>query len=161
MDLTQLANLGEFIGGVAVLATLVYLAVQVRSNTRSTDFLVEQGVIAQFNQVNAQLVENREVANVFRRGNEDPGSLDPDERIQFDLLMQEYMNVHHMIFDLGSKGIISKRFLEATLQEIRMSRDLPGLQNAMRGRAFYYSPDFCALFGIEERSGHRLGETPL
>ena len=28
MDLTQLANLGEFIGGVAVLVTLIYLAVQ-------------------------------------------------------------------------------------------------------------------------------------
>ncbi len=34
MDLTQLANLGEFIGGVAVLVTLVYLAVQVRSGAR-------------------------------------------------------------------------------------------------------------------------------
>ena len=30
MDLDQLANLGEFVGGVAVLVTLVYLAVQVR-----------------------------------------------------------------------------------------------------------------------------------
>lgn len=30
MDLTQLANLGEFIGGIAVLVTLIYLAVQVR-----------------------------------------------------------------------------------------------------------------------------------
>ena len=34
MDLTQLANLGEFIGGVAVLVTLVYLALQVRSTQR-------------------------------------------------------------------------------------------------------------------------------
>ncbi len=34
MDLTQLANLGEFIGGVAVLVTLVYLAAQVRQGTR-------------------------------------------------------------------------------------------------------------------------------
>ena len=34
MDLTQLANLGECIGGVAVLVTLIYLASQVRqSNT--------------------------------------------------------------------------------------------------------------------------------
>ena len=32
MDLTQLANLGEFIGGVAVLVTLVYLAAQVRQS---------------------------------------------------------------------------------------------------------------------------------
>ncbi len=28
MDLTQLANLGEFIGGVAVLVTLIYLVAQ-------------------------------------------------------------------------------------------------------------------------------------
>jgi len=35
MDLTQLANLGEFIGGVAVLLTLIYLGVQVRHNTRA------------------------------------------------------------------------------------------------------------------------------
>ena len=35
MGLTQLANLGEFIGGVAVLVTLVYLAVQVRHNTHA------------------------------------------------------------------------------------------------------------------------------
>ncbi len=32
MDLTQLANLGEFVGGVAVLVTLVYLAVQMRQS---------------------------------------------------------------------------------------------------------------------------------
>ena len=32
MDLTQLANLGEFIGGVAVLVTLVYLSTQVKQS---------------------------------------------------------------------------------------------------------------------------------
>ncbi len=34
MDLTQLANLGEFIGGVAVLLTLVYLAGEDRGDRR-------------------------------------------------------------------------------------------------------------------------------
>jgi len=33
MDLTQLANLGEFIGGVAVLVTLIYLSIQIGQNT--------------------------------------------------------------------------------------------------------------------------------
>ena len=32
MDLTQLANLGEFIGGIAVVLTLIYLALQVRQS---------------------------------------------------------------------------------------------------------------------------------
>jgi hypothetical protein len=33
MSLAQLANLGEFVGGLAVLVTLIYLAVQVRQST--------------------------------------------------------------------------------------------------------------------------------
>ncbi len=36
MDLTQLANLGEFIGGVAVLVTLVYLSTQIKQSNRLT-----------------------------------------------------------------------------------------------------------------------------
>ncbi len=35
MDLAQLANLGEFIGGVAVLVTLIHLAVQMKGNVQS------------------------------------------------------------------------------------------------------------------------------
>jgi hypothetical protein len=35
MDLEQLANLGEFISGIAVIASLIYLAIQIRQNTRS------------------------------------------------------------------------------------------------------------------------------
>jgi len=35
MNLQQLANLGEFIGGLAVIASLIYLAIQIRQNTRS------------------------------------------------------------------------------------------------------------------------------
>ncbi len=42
MDLTQLANLGEFIGGVAVLVTLIYLTVQVRQTNKRLRFSVQQ-----------------------------------------------------------------------------------------------------------------------
>jgi hypothetical protein len=37
MTITQLGALGEFIGSIAVLLTLIYLAVQIRQNTRSLD----------------------------------------------------------------------------------------------------------------------------
>lgn len=35
MTLTELGSLGEFLGSIAVLATLVYLSVQIRQNTKS------------------------------------------------------------------------------------------------------------------------------
>ncbi len=35
MNLEQLANIGEFISGIAVIASLIYLAIQIRQNTQS------------------------------------------------------------------------------------------------------------------------------
>ena len=35
MNLEQLANVGEFISGIAVIASLIYLAIQIRQNTQS------------------------------------------------------------------------------------------------------------------------------
>ena len=66
--------------------------------------------------------------------------------------------VHQMIFELGSKGVIPKRFVEATRFEVSQYRELPGCMDAMRGRAFFYSPEFCELWGIEAGKGHRLGD---
>ena len=42
MDLAQLANLGEFVGGIAVVVTLAYLAAQVRQTNRLTRAQVRQ-----------------------------------------------------------------------------------------------------------------------
>ena len=35
MTLSELANIGEFLGGMAVIASLVYLAIQIRQNTKT------------------------------------------------------------------------------------------------------------------------------
>ena len=47
MDLTQLANLGEFVGGVAVLATLVYLALQVCSTAANSRYAARESLAQQ------------------------------------------------------------------------------------------------------------------
>ena len=70
-----LGNLGEFLGAVAVFATLIYLAVQVKSTRRSTDFLIAQGLTGQYNQVNALLVEHPELGEVLYKSGRQPDSL--------------------------------------------------------------------------------------
>jgi hypothetical protein len=44
MDLDQLGNLGEFVSGVAVVASLIYVAIQIRQNTRATQAATLQEV---------------------------------------------------------------------------------------------------------------------
>lgn len=43
MTLADLSSLGSFISGIAVLVSLVYLALQVRQNTKHSQALIQQG----------------------------------------------------------------------------------------------------------------------
>ena len=51
MTLSDLASFGSFISGVAVVASLIYLAVQIQQNTRHTRALIHQGSAARTNSI--------------------------------------------------------------------------------------------------------------
>jgi hypothetical protein len=86
MDLTQLANLGEFVGGIAVSTTLVYVAVQARHARRQ---LKEQSVSSVMETLMTSFVPVyfEATAPVFRRGLYGEELTDPDDQYVFYLLM--------------------------------------------------------------------------
>ena len=87
MDLTQLANLGEFIGGVAVLVTLIYLTTQIRQNTKSVAAAATDSSSQFITAVRQAIFENAEVAHFYHVGLADLERLDEEERLRFRLLM--------------------------------------------------------------------------
>lgn len=60
MTLTDLASIGSLISGVAVLASLVYLAQQTRQNARHSRALIQQGRAARIADTALRLAELRE-----------------------------------------------------------------------------------------------------
>ena len=89
MTIEQFGSIGEVIGALATVATLAYLAIQIRrSNLLST---VESNRFIQ-NKTGAYLlaiVQDADVARVFREGLRDRGSLNADDTVRFDLLLGE------------------------------------------------------------------------
>jgi hypothetical protein len=83
MTLADLGSLGEFVGAVAVVLSLVYLAVQIRQNTRSTRASMIQAVYSQASSFSALLGGNLQAARVWRIGLTSPDELNEDETWQF------------------------------------------------------------------------------
>ncbi len=83
MDLQILANLGEFLGGVAIIVSLVYVAIQVRQNTQSLRAENYARVLDRVSAIQSQLSRDTELARIFAKGVADAGQLTPRERIQF------------------------------------------------------------------------------
>lgn len=114
-----LGNFGEFVGAIAVVATLGYLAVQIRQNTRSLDenhklvrVQMQQQLTRKLQEVNYQALENKEIAAIFVRGGHDPDSLDEVESRIYLYRLDGYFNENLNVLRLVRDGFIDEEFLD-------------------------------------------------
>jgi hypothetical protein len=94
MTLQDLGDLGEFVGALGVVASLVYLAVQIRqgskqirANTNSILATVESEDAGRSSDFLQSLAESPGLARVWRLGHSSPRELTDDEATQFVMLM--------------------------------------------------------------------------
>lgn len=92
MTLETLLSLGEWAGAIAVVATLFYLAKQIRQQNRVSEFSAWKSMIADFNDFNRLFVDDMEKYDVFMRGLEDPDSLSDREAAHFQQIFRVNYN---------------------------------------------------------------------
>ena len=158
MDLTQLANLGEFIGGVAVLVTLVYLAVQVRQNTaqqsegaraaRLGATLSTREAFSRFR----HLVTQPHLSELFVRGCESYRSLGEAERLQFRAIMEEYFFAYQSLWTQMDEGVLLNEAWDAQCGALRELLGAQGVSEWWNDRKRLFEPTFVAALAVELRA---------
>jgi hypothetical protein len=83
MSLSDLAAIGSFVSGIAVLASLIFVGFQLRQNTRAIRAEASQAHAQNWQQITMQFAGSTEVARVWRLGLTELDSLTDDERVQF------------------------------------------------------------------------------
>jgi len=99
MSIMELGALGEFVGAFAVVATLVYLAFQIRQNTKQLALNEQTSRVAAANASATALrverrsaYENADLADLWLRGMSDPDDLSESDYYRFRLFMQNAMD---------------------------------------------------------------------
>ena len=97
MSLQDLGNLGEFIGALGVVVTLIYLAAQIRQNTRAIRDSAEKEMAREASHFLSPIIENAEVARILRIGLQEWDKLDDDERMRFSMLLfRAFFHFQHL-----------------------------------------------------------------
>ena len=65
MNVMELGAIGELVGGVAVIATLIYLAAQVRQNTKALAASTYQDITSSASDVGMQILSNDALVEAF------------------------------------------------------------------------------------------------
>jgi len=161
MNLNELANLGEFIGGIAVIATLIYLAIQLRQNTRA----LKSATLANNTSLwSAMLVSiaDGDKSKAYLHGSIGSDEIEPGEFLQFFLLSRAlfvgFENQHHQF----NQGMLDKSIYdgyERSFQDQILS--MPGFRRYWKQCQHEFSPQFQGrvkemLKGIPEVDPNRL-----
>jgi hypothetical protein len=95
MSIQEWAALAEIIGAVAVVASLIYLAVQIRQNTHEIALSLKSMELAAFERnvesgirIRELFILNPEILELYARGGESYTDLDKDEKLRFDMVLR-------------------------------------------------------------------------
>ncbi len=95
MSIQEWGAIGEIVGGIAVVASLVYLAVQIRQNTRQLAMTIKATELAAFernvesgNRIREMLITNPDVAELFARGSKSYAQLAAADKLRFDMVLR-------------------------------------------------------------------------
>lgn len=157
MDFDVLGNLGDFIGGIAVVVTLIYLAVQVRQNSHHVEASVRQaraqaireGMSADYAIAVAQ---DEKLMALYLKGLLDFDALDELERARFSFLLGHMFGQIESNLLMYQEGFMSEERSEAQRHHLRVHIAAPGVRTWWKQYSFYFTPTFHAIVNEEIKS---------
>ncbi len=87
MSLNDLSDLGQFISSLAVLGSLIYVAIQIRQTERNQRALILQGRAARIAQT-TMVTADPQLATVFAKGLSGAEDLSESEFVQFQQIFR-------------------------------------------------------------------------
>jgi hypothetical protein len=118
--------IAESVGAVGVIATLLYLAAQIRANTRSVRASTRQETEGGARQLNLALVQDAELSRIWSSGLLDFHSLPREEKIRFgriaSMFLHEFDNSEYQF----GQGTLDQPSLDQSRRQLRTMAALPG-----------------------------------
>ena len=144
MTLEDLGNAGEFLGAIAVLVSLVYLALQIRHNTMT----VRAGTSAAISESLARSTEvlgvDPQAARVYILGLAGDSSLSFEENLQFNFLFRTYMRRVENAYYQQLRGFVDTDHWQTTERTLSQMLKMPGGKRNWEESRDLYSDRFVA-----------------
>jgi hypothetical protein len=131
MSLSDLASLGSFVNGLAVLISLIYLALQVRQTKRNQQIAIRHTRASRIVELQLALADPG-VANAWLHGSGNPQEITPTEISQFINVCRAFFFHFEDSFYQREEGLLNDDAFETVVAGARLSARSPGWRAAWR-----------------------------
>ena len=137
-----ISAIGQVVGALAVVISLIYLAREVRSNARETRRAAMRSMLDALTRLARDTTNNADLAELRNRGFRDFESLEDTDRARFSSNMHSTFRIAEDLYYQHSDGHLDPhrwRGLETLLRDVNKA---PGVQAWWRSHSQYFSEKF-------------------
>ena len=145
MNWEAVGAIAELLGALGVIVSLIYLAAQIRQNTRSACSASFQAAAAEAGQIYRVIAENSEAARVFRIGMQEPTKLDSDEMVRFVSLLASMFRGYENMFVQYQNRKVDEASWAAWRTSMVTALESPGGSCFWKARGRSFRQDFQRL----------------
>jgi hypothetical protein len=142
MNWEAVSAIGQIVGAVGVIISVIYLALQVRSNARQTRLASMRSMSDAFNQWLQSLAENAEFGDLYYRGMRDFASIQGADLPRFSALMDHLFRIYEDMYYQKIEGHLDPRVWRGFEAPMRDIIAYPGAQAWWRTRSHWFSREF-------------------
>jgi len=143
---------GEIVGAVAVVASLVYLATQIRTQMRESRLAASREVTANLMEGYSAL-QTTQMADVWARASKDYDALTEAEKVQVLAFFQRYFRALEGAFHQASDGLLDAQVWDGIARHIGSVMSTEAAQRIWSIRKYSYSDNFQEFVECVDRTG--------
>ena len=114
MSFEQLSYLAQIVASLGVIASLIFVALQIKHNTGALQRNEHNSTMAQWTVLRQAIAQNREIAELMTAGLSGERALDAADQLRLEQMLQEYAWASFHIWDRTQRGVFPKGTFEAT-----------------------------------------------
>ena len=134
--------LGELVGGIAIIVSLVYVGIQVKQNTKVLRLNTAHNTTEDLADLYLIPAQNSEIANIFFQGIQDIDALQGVERLRFYGYLHKFIRTYENAHYQFSSGALESGSFNGITEQFIFVTSLPGGQAYWEERKSWYNENF-------------------
>jgi len=142
LTLEQASYVGELISAVVVVISVLYLAVQIKQNTRSIRTQAVYELSSLFAEHQTRLAYDKDFVDVYLRGVQDFDGLSPQEQVRFSLEVAALLRIFAEMHFQRCEYTIDENMWTGIASVIADLMSYTGYQSVWKKRRHQYNKEF-------------------
>ena len=118
MDIMELGAIGELVGGVAVIGSLIYVGLQVRQNTKALSSSTFHAVATSISGITSSIAAESELSTFVEKGFFEPDDLTRGERLRLGFWWRGVFRLHENYHYQANQGFLDREVYEGYLHSL-------------------------------------------